>query len=512
MTPAVGDEASTSASLPPAAGQELPIEGKTVKALTLLSLKRTFELFAGNYGQKVAADEASQRAKIACKIRDEYLAVRDFKLPERPAAPGASKGSSAEAAANGTAMAKAGGGAEAVLAAGGAKSTTAKLIETMPKPADQAARAAAAAAGALVLHQGARAVVPTAAGGHKEYVPSAQLARRLPSKWPRPAWHAPWKMYRVVAGHLGPVRSLAVDAGNEWVVTGSADRTIKIWDLATGQLRLTLTGHIEQVTGLAVSDRHPYMFSCGLDKMVKCWDLEYNKVIRHYHGHLSGVYSLALHPTLDVLMTGGRDSVCRVWDMRTKMQVHCLTGHDDTVCSILSQSTDPQVITGAHDKTIRLWDIRRPSTMATLTYHKKSVRALAMHPTEYAFAGGSADNIKKYRLPPGEFLHNMLQNQKAIISCMAVNEDGVLVSGADNGSLWFWDWTSGNNFQAAQSVLQPGSLESEANICACAFDATGTRLLTAEGDKTIKFWRQDEAATPESHPVNFRPPRDMRRF
>ena len=54
----------------------------------------------------------------------------------------------------------------------------------------------------------------------------------------------------------------------------------------------------------------------------------------------------------------------------------------------------------------------------------------------YAFVGGSADNIKKYRLPVGEFLHNMLQNQKAIISCMAVNEDGVLVSGADNGSLW----------------------------------------------------------------------------
>ena len=54
----------------------------------------------------------------------------------------------------------------------------------------------------------------------------------------------------------------------------------------------------------------------------------------------------------------------------------------------------------------------------------------------YAFVGGSADNIKKYRLPVGEFLHNMLQNQKAIISSMAVNEDGVLVSGADNGSLW----------------------------------------------------------------------------
>lgn len=47
--------------------------------------------------------------------------------------------------------------------------------------------------------------------------------------------------------HCSAVRSVAVDHGNEWFVTGSADRTIKIWDLASGQLRLTLTGHIEQV-------------------------------------------------------------------------------------------------------------------------------------------------------------------------------------------------------------------------------------------------------------------------
>ena len=43
------------------------------------------------------------------------------------------------------------------------------------------------------------------------------------------------------------VRSVAVDPGNDWFATGSADRTIKIWDLASGQLKLTLTGHIEQV-------------------------------------------------------------------------------------------------------------------------------------------------------------------------------------------------------------------------------------------------------------------------
>ena len=65
MAPAVGEVSIASGVPPPAAGQELPIEGKTVKALTLLSLKRTFDLFAGNYGQKAAADEA-RCAGCAC--------------------------------------------------------------------------------------------------------------------------------------------------------------------------------------------------------------------------------------------------------------------------------------------------------------------------------------------------------------------------------------------------------------------------------------------------------------
>ncbi|GJN38442.1 hypothetical protein PR202_gb27480 [Eleusine coracana subsp. coracana] len=175
--------------------------------------------------------------------------------------------------------------------------------------------------------------------GSSDRFSTSALMERIPSRWPRPVWHAPWKNYRVISGHLGWVRSIAFDPGNEWFCTGSADRTIKIWDLASGTLKLTLTGHIEQVRGLAVSQRHTYLFSAGDDKQVKCWDLEQNKVIRSYHGHLSGVYCLALHPTIDILLTGGRDSVCRVWDIRTKAHVSALTGHDNTVCSVFARPT-----------------------------------------------------------------------------------------------------------------------------------------------------------------------------
>jgi pleiotropic regulator 1 len=247
-------------------------------------------------------------------------------------------------------------------------------------------------------------------------------------KQAKPDWHPPWKLMRVISGHLGWVRSLTVEPGNRWFASGAGDRTIKIWDLATGSLKLTLTGHISTVRGLAVSPRHPYLFSCGEDKMVKCWDLETNKVIRHYHGHLSGVYTLSLHPTLDVLVTGGRDGVARVWDMRTRSNIHVLSGHTATVSDVKCQESDPQVISASLDATVRLWDLVAGKTMGVLTHHKKGVRALAIHPSEFTFATGSTGSIKQWKCPEGAFIQNF-EGQNAIVNTLSVSAHNVLFAG-----------------------------------------------------------------------------------
>ncbi|KAG8899003.1 pre-mRNA-splicing factor prp46 [Tulasnella sp. 403] len=320
---------------------------------------------------------------------------------------------------------------------------------------------------------------------------SQALIRRKEVREIKPDYHPPWKLMRVISGHLGWVRSVAVEPENKWFATGAGDRVIKIWNLASGELKLSLTGHISTVRGLAVSPRHPYLFSCGEDKMVKCWDLESNKVIRHYHGHLSGVYALSLHPTLDILVTAGRDASARVWDMRTKAQIHVLSGHSGTVADVQCQESDPQVITASMDSTVRLWDLAAGKTMVTLTHHKKSVRALTIHPREYSFASASAggNNIKKWKCPDGVFVHNF-SGHDAIINTLSVNEDGVFFSGGDNGSLTFWDYKTGVPFQNMEDIPQPGSLDAEAGVFCSTFDMTGTRLITGGADKTIKIYAE----------------------
>lgn len=360
-------------------------------------------------------------------------------------------------------------------------------------------------AGALVKVNGDAGTKSNGVNGTTSASTSTSLVRRPNTIQPKPEWHAPWKLLRVISGHLGWVRTLAVDPDNQYFVSGAGDRTIKIWDLATGNLRLTLTGHISTVRGLAVSPRHPYLFSCGEDKKVKCWDLEANKVIRDYHGHLSGVYTLSLHPTLDVLVTGGRDGVARVWDMRTRSNIHVLSGHKGTVTDVKCQEADPQIISSSLDKTVRLWDLAAGKTMGVLTHHKKGVRALALHPKEFTFASASTQSIKQWKCPEGSLMQNF-DGHNSVINSLAVNEDNVLFSGGDDGTMSFWDWKTGHRFQTLDAIAQPGSLvDAEAGIMSSTFDQTGLRLITGESDKTIKVWGPDMNATPESHPLDWKP-------
>ncbi|KAI5310737.1 pre-mRNA-splicing factor prp46 [Ascosphaera atra] len=447
-------------------------EASTVDAIVRDSSKRTYELFGADY-LKPAPYQTADSLGVSYKRRIEYGTVQS--LPPSIA--------------------------EKLAKASGKKKRT---------PAAAAAAQGGTAASPTAGASSANALVkaPRAPADNK---PSSLVRRPAVTQQPKPQWHPPWKLMRVISGHLGWVRALAVEPGNQWFASGAGDRTIKIWDLASGSLKLTLTGHISTVRGLAVSSRHPYLFSCGEDKMVKCWDLETNKVIRHYHGHLSGVYTMALHPTLDVLVTGGRDAVARVWDMRTRANVHVLSGHNGTVADVKCQEADPQVISGSLDSTVRLWDLAAGKSMGVLTHHKKGVRALAVHPTEFTFASASTGSIKQWKCPEGAFMQNF-EGQNAIINNMCVNEDDVLFSGGDNGSMCFWDWKTGHRFQSLDTTAQPGSLEAEAGIMAATYDRTGLRLIVGEADKTIKIWKPDEDATEETHPLDWKPTLGRQRY
>ncbi|CUG06280.1 WD40 repeat-containing protein, putative [Bodo saltans] len=307
-----------------------------------------------------------------------------------------------------------------------------------------------------------------------------------------------WKMAKVLTGHHGPVQCVAVDMSNEWFCTGSRDTTIKLWDMTTSSCKINLIGHKEAVRGLAVSRVSPYLFSCGDDHAVKCWDLERNEVIRDFHGHGGAVYSIAAHPELDIVITGSRDKMVKVWDVRSRNCAHTLTGHTAPVLSVCTQASEPQIASGGDDCMVFLWDLVAGKSLTRLTRHRKPVRTVTFHHAERVLMSAGADNIRKWRLPEGDFLTNMNlatapmphAAPTTIWTCCQVSNRNTVVVGGDDGQLLFLDWDSHSLFQSARTKPIP---EGERGILAAAFDISGTRLITAEADKAVKIWkRKDE--------------------
>lgn len=373
------------------------------------------------------------------------------------------------------------------------------------------------------LHRSLTVVAEKAQRGS---VPSISSTNMLPSssstaEAPPSSRYTKWKTTKILVGHQGWVWCAAVDPTNHWFATGGFDTVIKIWDLASGALKLNLISHKEGVRSVAMSKTSPYLFSGSDDHSIKCWDLERNEVVREFFGHRSAVHAVSVHPMLDVVVSGGRDHTVRVWDIRTRRAVHTLLGHQDSVMSLVTQTVNPQIISGGSDGFIYLWDLGAGKAMTRLTRHKKPVRGLALSPSGGHLVSCGADEIRLWEMNDGNFYGNAstivpsshatsLSAEEEMSywwSSCAMSARGTLAVGSQDGHLVFYDWNEQVEkkdvreksihptvvpFYRTTTTSISGTREGEGGIQAMVFDISGTRLITAESDKSVKLWQRKE--------------------
>ena len=101
-------------------------------------------------------------------------------------------------------------------------------------------------------------------------------------------------LVRTLAGHAGEVNSVAVSADGRLALSASYDRTVKVWDLTSGQELRTLAGHAGGVNSVAVSADGRLALSASADRTVKVWDLTSGQELRTLAGHARAVNSVAV--------------------------------------------------------------------------------------------------------------------------------------------------------------------------------------------------------------------------
>ena len=206
-----------------------------------------------------------------------------------------------------------------------------------------------------------------------------------------------------VEGHTGDVISLAFQPNSYRLASGSADYTIRIWDVGDiNNLRYvrTLRGHTDPVTSVAWSPDGSTLASASRDGTVRLWNPSNGINFAVLRGHTDEVFGVAWSPDGRILASGSKDRTVRLWDPDTHGIRSVLRGHKKSVTS-LAFHPNGQTLASGGNKTIRLWNPNTGAHKATLTGHAGGTfETLVFSPNGQILAGKGPGyfEISLYRL------------------------------------------------------------------------------------------------------------------
>lgn len=166
--------------------------------------------------------------------------------------------------------------------------------------------------------------------------------------------------------HFGQVRSVSFSPDGKRIMTASNDNTIQIWDADTGRpfepgLTLPITGHQNGVTCALWSRDGNQIISCSFDGMIGFWDSNTGEQIGDFcQGHTAPIWSIDIAPNGRYLASASFDGTARMWDVVTHKQIGPPLEHGSEVYCATFSPDGLSIISGGHDSSGRvfLWDVR----------------------------------------------------------------------------------------------------------------------------------------------------------
>ncbi len=288
---------------------------------------------------------------------------------------------------------------------------------------------------------------------------------------------------RILPGHAGSVLGLAFSPDGRVLVSGSRDKTMKLWNAHTGALQRTLTDHTADVYAVDFSAGGELLASCGADKTIRIWDTKAWEVKTVLQGHTDIVRAAAFSPDAKVIASVSVDQTVRLWDVASARLKRTLTGHTARVKSLAWSPDGKTLATVSTDKTLRLWDAHTGGPKGVLEGHTGDIETVAWSRDGKTLATSSNDTtVRLWDAATGQPIRT-LAGHSAEVDGVIFSPDGkMVVSGSKDTMIKFWNRETG--------VLMRTLTGHTGRVESLAFSPDGRILATGGGggDTSIRVW------------------------
>ncbi|MEA5534192.1 DnaJ domain-containing protein [Crocosphaera sp. XPORK-15E] len=294
-----------------------------------------------------------------------------------------------------------------------------------------------------------------------------------------------WKCTKIIHEHTAVINSIAISSDNHWLVSGSSDRTVKLYNLNQKNHVYTFFGLTAEVQSVIISPDNKLLVTGDFDNNISAWNLQdktLNSALsksRYSFGHKGAIFSLDFTSDRKYLVSSSGDHTLRLWNGYNGNFERTFNGHSDIVWSISINSNAQIIASGSADKTIRLWHFNHSQALAILTGHLGSVNTIKISPDgQYLVSGSTDKTIKLWQLSTGELIDTLIGHTEGVLG-LTMTPDGNILASGSHQEVILWHLPSRKKLETLKGSHP------------ILFSNDGKLLISGGSKGTLKIWTQE---------------------